>query len=151
MLYENTVKLILTMEVLQAQKKKHFELLLEQDHVLLHLDSRKSGVTVPKNLANNPALSLKVSRLFQGEMTFDNKSIVAYLRFNGEYFRCEIPWESIWGMSSASAEQKIWQQDSPKELVIELAKQKFIQLKERIFKKSPDAGKDKKRELKRIK
>lgn len=140
------------MDVIQAQKKKHFELLLEQDHVLLHLDSRKAGVIVPTNLSDNPALSLKVSRLFQGEMTFDMSKIVVYLKFNGEYFRCEIPWQTIWGMSSAGGEQKVWQQDFPKELIIELAKQKFIQLKERIFKKSPaPTTKEKKRELKRIK
>lgn len=139
------------MEVIVAQKKKHFELLLEQDHVLLHLDSRQEGVILPMNLSNNPALTLKVSKLFQGEMTYDDSSIVAYLKFSGEYFRCEMPWKSIWGMSSASGEQKIWQQDFPKELMFQVAKQKFIHLKERIFKKSSEPTKEIKRELKRIK
>lgn len=144
------------MEVLQAQKKKHFELLLEQDHVLLHLDSRKVGVTIPKNLSGNPALTLKVSRLFEGEMTFDNTSIVAYLKFSGEYFRCEVPWVSIWGMSSASGEQKVWQEDFPKELIIEAAKQKLSQIKNRIFGKKSSGEKSqdkdaKRSQLKRIK
>ena len=144
------------MEVIQAQKKKHFEFLLEQDHVLLHLDSRRAGVTVPKNLSGIPALTLKVSRLFEGEMTHDNSSIVAYLKFSGEYFRCEVSWEAIWGMSSANTVQKVWQEDFPKELIIEAAKQKFSQIKNRIFgKKRPDdkpVEKEARRsELKRIK
>ena len=138
------------MEVKQAQKKKHFEFLLEQDHVLLHIDSRQEDVIVPKNLANNPALTLKVSRLFQGEMTFDNQSVVAYLKFHGEYFRCEVPWTKIWGMSSAAGEQKIWQADLPKELILNLAKQKLTEIKDKIFKKSSDTE-PRKRELKRIK
>lgn len=137
------------MDVLQAQKKKHFEFLLEQDHVLLHLDSRRVGVIVPKSLSDNPALTLKVSKLFEGEMTYDNSSIVAYLKFSGEYFRCEVPWSSIWGMTSAGGEQKIWQEEFPKELIIEAAKQKFSQIKNRIFGKKVTKEKSEEKDARR--
>ena len=59
------------------------------DHVLLHLDSRRSGVTVPAHLAGNHSLTLKVSRLFQGRTDYDEERIIAFLKFGGDYAALE--------------------------------------------------------------
>ena len=137
------------MNLLSVAKKKHFESIIAGDHVMLHLDSNKEGVSVPNNLSKNHAVTLKVSSLFEGEMTYDDDSIVVYLKFSGEYFRCEIPWISIWGMTDENKEQKIWQKDLPKELILEMAKQKIQDIKNKFLKKKKN---DKpKPTLKRIK
>lgn len=136
------------MNLLSAAKKKHFESIISGDHVMLHLDSNKEGVNVPKNLTKDHAVTLKVSSLFEGEMTYDENSIIAYLKFSGEYFKCEIPWISIWGMTDENKEQKIWQKDLPKELILKLAKQKIQDIKNKFTKKKNDKPKP---TLKRIK
>ncbi len=123
------------MNLLSATKKKYFESILGGDHVLLHLDSNKEGVAVPQNLTNNYALTLKISSLFEGEMNYDDESIVVYLKFSGEYFRCELPWTSIWGMTDENSEQKIWQKELPKELIVQMAKQKIQDIKNKFLKK----------------
>jgi len=138
------------MNLLNAAKKKHFESILGGDHVLLHLDSNKEGVSVPQNLANNFSLTLKVSSLFEGEMNYDDESIVVYLKFSGEYFRCELPWISIWGMTDENNAQKIWQKELPKELIVQMAKQKIQDIKNKFLNKKKKNEKPKPT-LKRIK
>lgn len=115
------------------QKIKSFELWFKDDHVLVHVDSRVEEVIVPQHLKNNHALTLKLSSLFQGKTTYDNKGITAFLKFSGDYFECFIPWKTIWGMTSAQEENTIWPDDLPRELVFQFAKAKVKELGGRLF------------------
>ena len=112
------------------------------DHVLLHLDSRKSGVFVPSHLSDNHSLTLKVSRLFQGRTDYNEVQVSAFLRFEGDYFECVIPWDAVWGMTSANSEQRIWTEDLPTEVISQLALSKLKEIGARIL------GKGKKEEKK---
>ena len=103
-------------------KDKLFEEWIEGDHILVHLDARADGVAVPSHLSDNPALTLKLSYLFQGETTTSPEGVVSYLRFSGEYFRCFIPWDAIWGLSSSEGEQFVWPESIPKDLLAEAGK-----------------------------
>lgn len=94
-------------------KKETFDSWMEGDHVLVHLDSSLENVIVPSHLKGNPALTLKMSHLFNGKTTSDNSSIVSYLKFNGNYFECVIPWEAIFAISSESGEQRMWSESLP--------------------------------------
>lgn len=114
-------------------KEKKFSEWFKDDHILLHIDSRKAGVAVPENLVNNPALTLKLSCNFQGATNFDASGITSYLRFAGNYFECILPWDAIWGMTSAKSEQQLWPEDIPPELVAELAKAKLKQFGAKLF------------------
>jgi hypothetical protein len=105
----------------------------EGDHVLLHLDARRDGVDVPVAFRTNHSLTLKVSGLFQGPTTWNQQSVVALLKFNGEYFRCVIPWNAIWGMTSAQSEQKIWPEDLPTEVVRDLTLTKLREIGSRLL------------------
>lgn len=105
----------------------------EGDHVLLHLDARREGVDVPAAFKSNHSLTLKVSGLFQGPTTWNQQSVVALLKFNGEYFRCVMPWSAIWGMTSAESEQKIWPEDLPTEVVRDLTLTKLREIGSRLL------------------
>jgi hypothetical protein len=120
-------------EIRTKQKKKFFEEGMKEDHVLLHLDARRSGVEVPAHLKDNPALALKVSYLFQGKTTHDDKAVTSYLKFSGDYHECVIPWLAIWGITTSKQKNQIWPEDVPKELVLQLARAKIAELGHKLF------------------
>lgn len=109
----------LTLSELTKSKIKCFEEWMAGDHALVHIDSSRESVIVPSHLKNNPALTLKLSYLFNGKTTFNENDISAHLKFSGNYFECIIPWDTLWGMSSENGEQKIWKDSFPLEKVIE--------------------------------
>lgn len=135
------------------QKRSKFEKLFEDDHVLVHLDSRTSAndvpcpnitddititdtpaiMNLPEHLKNNPAMTLKMSHLFQGTTTWDDEKIVALLKFNGSYHRCIIPWSAIWGMTSFGNEQILWHEDMPREVIINAMTTKLRELGSRFL------------------
>lgn len=140
------------------QKEKLLdEWLQELDHVLIHLDSRRDGVIVPEDYANNPTLTLKISYNFQGQIKLTEKEVTAFLKFSGSYVECHLPWTAIWGITGSDERNKIWSEDVPKELLVQMAKQKLGELKGRLFgkKKTTDEPTPEKKKrkslLKRIK
>lgn len=110
--------------MLDKEKKDKFEEVMKGDHALIHLDATKEGVKVPGHLAFNKALTLKLSYFFQGETTHDDEKIVSYLKFGANYHECVIPWTAVWGITSDSSENYIWQPSVPKELILQVAKEK---------------------------
>ena len=125
-----------TTELRTKQKIKAFEESMKGDHVLVHLDARTPGVSVPTNLAGNHSLTLKISYLFQGKTDHNEESVSTYLKFGSEYFNCVIPWKAVWGLTSGDGKQFVWPEDLPQELVAEFTKAKFKQLGKKLFKKS---------------
>lgn len=116
-----------------GEKKKKFEELMNQDFVLVHLDARCDGVTVPDSLAGNASLTLKLSYAFQGETTADDYAVKSFLKFDGQYFECVLPWEAVWGMTASDNQQAIWPEDLPKEVMLQIAKQQFKALGSKLF------------------
>ena len=103
-------------ELTKNQKITVFADWMKGDHVLVHLDARAEGVSVPQHLSASPNLALKLSYLFHGETKHDETAISAYLRFNGQYQLCVIPWSAVWGLSNGEGESRVWPEDLPKEL-----------------------------------
>lgn len=99
-----------------SNKKEIFNLWMEGDHVLVHLDSTPENVIVPSHLKDNPALTLKMSHLFQGRTEANKDGITSYLKFSGNYFECIVPWDSIFAITSESGEQKLWPHSLPQAL-----------------------------------
>lgn len=102
---------------MNKKKIELFEEWMKADHILIHLDARAEGVVVPENHSQDPALTLKLSYLFQGVTTHDDLAISVYLKFQGIYKECVIPWSAIWGMSSEKNEQFVWPESLPAELL----------------------------------
>lgn len=107
----------------QARKRRLFEEWMKGDHVLVHLDSRRDGVSVPTHLQNNPTLTLKLSYLFQSKTTVSEEAISSFLKFSGSYFECILPWEAIWGMTNDTSQNQVWPEDLPKEVVASVSPQ----------------------------
>lgn len=132
--YVKTANMATNISFKNKQKEKLLdEWLQELDHVLIHLDSRKDGVIVPENFQNNPTLTFKLSYNFQGQLSLEEDCINAYLKFSGEYSNCVIPWESLWGITGSDERNKIWSEDVPKELLLQMAKQKLGEIKNKLF------------------
>jgi len=115
------------------EKHSVLEQWFEGDHVLLHLDARREGVDVPSYLKQNHSLTLKLSNLFQGPTTWNDNTVVALLKFSGEYYRCIVPWPAIWGMTSSANEQRIWPEDLPTEVVRDLTLTKLREIGSRLL------------------
>ena len=122
-----------TVEIRSKQKIKFYEEAMKEDHVLLHLDARKPGVTVPSHLAQNYSLTLKLSYLFQGKTEHNDDEVSSYLKFGDNYFHCIVPWKAIWGITPNKKQNRIWPEDLPKELIIEFTKAKFKELGTKLF------------------
>lgn len=107
------------MSNVQIAKKNRFDLinrLLIDEFALIHLDPRKSDVLVPSQFKSQEMLTLKISKLFRGNLDVTKEQIVAELLFD-DYFTCTIPLSSIWGVSSYKGETFIWPDAAPGNLV----------------------------------
>lgn len=134
------------------EKRRTFEEWMAGDHVLVHLDSSREDVVVPSHLADNPALSLKLSYFFQGALDHDEQKISAELRFHGAYHSCVVPWSAIWGITSSDGHQKIWPEDLPWQAFAQLIKQGLAaQGEENQAKPASTPAEKKVRQLKRVK
>lgn len=100
-----------------AKKISQFVEWMQGDHVLLHLDSRKDGVDLPTHLMGLANVTLKLSYMFQGETQHTDEAVEAYLKFGGQYYRCIVPWDAVWALSSEEGETKLWMDALPDELV----------------------------------
>ncbi len=101
------------MNIVNLKKRRVIDELLNEDHVLLHVDSTREDVKVPDSCNNNPTLTLKISRLFYGKVELEEEGISSQLKFSGEYFDCYFPWDAVWGVTSEKGEQKIWEDYIP--------------------------------------
>lgn len=100
--------------------KEKFEavnkLLDEQEYVLVHINLKAQGYELPDHLLGHPTVTLKLSRWFRGNLAVNEDKIVTELLFNGNYFTCVIPYESIWGMTNPAGETMIWADAIPPEV-----------------------------------
>ena len=127
-----------TVDFKTQQKIKTLADGLNDDHVLVHLDSRAVGVDIPEHLQNQPAIILKLSLLFSGATAYNDKQITTNLKFGTEYYECIIPWNAVWGITSCTGKQKIWHDDMPREVV------------NNIFHAAYSSAKDKTQKLKTV-
>ncbi len=102
-------------------KKEIFDLWMEGDHVMVHIDATMEKVIIPNNLKGNKSLTLKLIHLFQGRTESSDQGVNTYLKFSGKYFECILPWDSIFAITSESGEQKIWPNSIQTALVQQIA------------------------------
>ena len=98
---------------------------MQGDHIMVHFSSAAPLVDVPESLRGEPSLTLKLSYNFQGATETTEEAITSYLKFSGAYYQCVIPWDSIWGFTSESGEQRLFPEDIPPEVVKEAAVKKL--------------------------
>lgn len=122
---------------------------LDEEYVLVHIDSRASGVKLPPHLMENPSVTLKLSRLFRGGIELKTSQIETDLLFGDRYFTCVIPFAAIWGATNCDGNNVIWPESTPAEILqkifvqstSEKKKVKEKEVKERKVAAKPKAAK----------
>ena len=92
--------------------------LLSSGMVLLHLDTRREGVTVPPQHRGHPALPLNLSHAFRLDVfEIGPVAVEASLSFQGEVYRCVLPYDAIFSMTSrVDGQSRLFADSVPPEL-----------------------------------
>lgn len=102
-----------------AEKRKSFLAMLEHGLTMLHLDARVTGVDVPTRFRGDAHLRLNFSLKFQlATFIIGDEGVEASLSFDGQPYRCVIPWTAVFGMTqNGTGDARVWPEDFPPELV----------------------------------
>jgi stringent starvation protein B len=107
---------------LAPQKFAVFSRFVSKGKVMVTLDARRTGVTVPAHLANEPQLNLDFSERFGlSDFVYDERGVRASLSFNRQPFFCDVPWASVYALfSHADNERLTWARSLPQEILAQL-------------------------------
>lgn len=100
-------------------KKEVALALLEGDSVFIHLDPRKDGVLVPKNLGKQAQLVLQVGlnlAIRIPDLNIDDEGVSCTLSFNRAPFWCRMPWTAIYALVGPDGRGMLWPEDVPPEV-----------------------------------
>lgn len=98
-------------------KFNHLNKLLFDEFAMIHVNTSVQGLVIPNHLLSEPSVALKLSKMFMGKLVVEKDQITAELRFSGEYFTCQVPWNSVWAISSFKGETAIWPDEIPEQMV----------------------------------
>ena len=93
--------------------------LLEQATVLVHLDPRGDGVSVPAWFKRQPQLVLQIGLNMPKpipDLSVDDAGISCTLSFSNTPHYCHLPWASVYALIGASGRGMVWPDDVPKEV-----------------------------------
>ena len=103
----------------RPEKLRVFARLIERGMVMVTLDARTGLARVPPKLAGELQLNLNFSHRFGLEdFDYDDDGVRASLSFGGQPFFCDLPWSTVYGMTShVDGERLLWPDAFPQELV----------------------------------
>jgi hypothetical protein len=103
----------------RPEKLRMFARLIERGMVMVTLDARTGLARVPAKLAGELQLNLNFSHRFGlDDFDYDDDGVRASLSFGGQPFFCDIPWTTVYGMTShVDGERLLWPDSFPAELV----------------------------------
>ena len=102
-------------------KRRTLEQLLTRGPVLVHVDARRSEVSVPSRFRADPSLVLRFGFNLSpaiGDLTVDDEAIAGTLTFAGQPFRCILPWTAVYA-AMVEGEQRgtVWPEDVPEDVL----------------------------------
>lgn len=102
-----------------ASKRDALLALLDRGMVMMHLDARREGVSVPQHLAREAHLRLNLSyRFLLDDLLIDDAGVAATLSFGGQPRHCRVPWLALFAVTRAGTEEGwLWPNDLPPELL----------------------------------
>lgn len=102
----------------RSKRELFTRLLLEHGSVAVRLDARCLGVQVPRVFSEDQSLTLDIWwKAPDAPMKLNERGVAATLRFDGERFRCLIPWTAVWGIRNPrQGTLQVWEADLPVEL-----------------------------------
>jgi len=101
------------------EKKKCMLAALEKGMVMIHLDARRSGVSVPPHLSQEAHLRLNLSYNFDPpDLSVGEWGIKSTLSFSGKRFSVAVPWSALFAIKSQVTEEHWHYEESfPPELL----------------------------------
>jgi len=98
-------------------KRERLKKLLDKGMVMIHLDARRPGVSVPGQFAGEPHLRLNLNYKFAPyDLELGDAQVRATLTFAGTPWLCLVPYRAIFGLTSQSlVESLVWLEDVPEE------------------------------------
>lgn len=99
--------------------------LLGDGPILLHVDARGDGVSVPTQFAGDPRLVLRFGYQLSPpivDFTVDDEGVAGTLTFAGVPHRCILPWAAIYAVvAEADQEGMVWPDDVPSAVIADFA------------------------------
>ena len=107
------------MESKVPEKKERLLSALDQGMVMIHLDARRPGVSVPSHLAGEAHLRLNLSYRFDPpDLTVNEWGVRCTLSFSGSRYTVAVPWNALFAITShVSREFWLYPEDMPQELL----------------------------------
>ncbi len=102
-------------------KRRTLESLLARGPVLVHVDARRSEVSVPTRLRADASLVLRFGYTLSPaivDLTVDDAAIAGTLTFGGQPFHCVLPWTAVYA-AMVEGEQRgtVWPEDVPEDVL----------------------------------
>ena len=102
-------------------KRRTMEQLLSRGPVLVHVDARRAEVSVPARFRADSSLVLRFGYSLSpaiADLTVDDDGIGGTLTFNGQPFRCVLPWTAVYA-AMVEGEQRgtVWPEDVPEDVL----------------------------------
>ena len=93
--------------------------LLEQGAILVHIDPRRMGVSVPDRFGADPKLVLRFGYGLTPaipDLDLSDEALCGTLSFGGQLHRCVLPWSAVYAVvSEADQRGMVWPDDVPAE------------------------------------
>ncbi len=100
-------------------KREVVNRLLGDGPILVHLDARRPGVSVPDNLASDPRLVLRFGYGLTpaiADLDVSEDALSGTLSFGGVLHRCVLPWPAVYAVVSEMDQRgMVWPDDVPPE------------------------------------
>ena len=102
-------------------KRRTLEALLARGPVLVHVDARRSEVSVPPRFRADPSLVLRFGYNLSPaivDLVVDDEAVAGTLTFAGQPFRCVLPWTAVYA-AMVEGEQRgtVWPEDVPEDVL----------------------------------
>jgi stringent starvation protein B len=94
--------------------------------VFIHLDPRRSGVSVPARLRSQAQVVLQVGLDMPvpiPDLRIDHEGVFGTLSFRGVPFACFVPWGSVFALVGEDAKGMVWHADMPEEIAAEVERE----------------------------
>ena len=111
------------MAVRVPSKRRTLLSYLKAGVAMVHVDARRPGVSVPTRYAPEAHLRLNLSYRYSiPDLEIGDLRVQATLSFGGVPFLCVLPWDAIFGITSAaSGDGQVWPEDLPVEVMQTMA------------------------------